>query len=122
MDNKTCYCLPFYSGEFCETYIGCPTGVSDAICEEILKANQISQETFENVRGDLLSYYGDDYYYTDEFHTEFIQCKDQCFVKDCDANADDMAKYMCKYLCLRQCKQKLAPTLFDDHIKANSTI
>ena len=61
MDNKTCYCLPFYTGEFCETYKGCPNDLPESVCEEILKQNKISQVTLDVERGGLLSFYAVSY-------------------------------------------------------------
>ena len=117
LENKTCYCLPFYSGEFCETFIGCPQSVSPQICQQILTLNQISQVTLENQRGGLLSFFGDSHYFSDDFHAELIKCKNQCFIKDCNSNSDDMEKYMCKFVCAKNCKKKLIPTFFNDQMK-----
>ena len=39
--DGTCHCNPFYSGDSCQNFTGCPVGL-ESICEDILDKNQFS--------------------------------------------------------------------------------
>ena len=43
LNDGSCYCYPFFSGDQCENYIGCPTEIS-SICGDILDKNLFDSE------------------------------------------------------------------------------
>lgn len=43
LENKTCRCSPFFTGEDCSTYIGCPKTLDSRICMGMISANKLGK-------------------------------------------------------------------------------
>ena len=45
MDNNTCQCNPFYTGDSCETYKGCPDGLLSDVCSVVIETSSVEPDT-----------------------------------------------------------------------------
>lgn len=43
LENEVCDCGPFFEGEACEKYKGCPEKLNETVCEELIDSNRISK-------------------------------------------------------------------------------
>ena len=48
MENKECRCDPFYKGGACGTYAGCPHGITQSICDELIASHNIDKTNLPN--------------------------------------------------------------------------
>lgn len=46
--NKTCDCLPFYGGEFCEKYTGIPAGMDKEMAETVMEYNHFGKQDYSS--------------------------------------------------------------------------
>jgi hypothetical protein len=41
MLNGKCWCAPFYSGDFCENFMGC-NSLNDLVCQDVISTNGLN--------------------------------------------------------------------------------